>query len=190
MPRANRRPSVPRYPSGKIRPEAVVPRQEKPEDAMATVKAARARRGYVDVKSNLDGRPGFALGRLNLNNVIDGDMLEAGKRYALDLHRYYTLEGYATPTPKALEMGAVGGRPVRADPDEEDVAKARRKVAEISSAIRYAAGNSMSKQSFAMVAVRNVCILDDDPTHWPDHMMTGLQVGLRALVRYYGIGER
>lgn len=156
---------------------------------MATVKRARAARGYGELH-HLDGRPGYALGRLNLNGMIDGDMLEAGKRYAGDLHRYHILEGYAPATPKALEMGAVGGRPVRADPEGEDVLKSRRRVAELHSAIRHAAGGGLSKQSFAVVAVRNVCILDDDPTFWPDHMMQGLTVGLRALVRYYGIGER
>jgi hypothetical protein len=188
MPRANRRPSVPRYPSGKIRPEAVVPRQEKPEDAMATVKAARARRGYGQIH-HLDGRPGYALGRLHLNGMIDDHQLEAGRRYAADVHRYQVLEGFAPATPKALEMGAVGGRPVRADPDPEDVHKARRRVADLSCAIRDLAG-STSRGHVANIAVRNLCVNDDDATFWPDHMMTGLQAGLRALVRYYGIGER
>ena len=145
--------------------------------------ARRQEAGYVLGRIYLDDRLGDHSKQSGLSHV----RLEAGKRYAEDMARYFGLTGIPFPSTRAQNLFAVSGH------DGEDSA------ARVS-ATRAATKRMMDLEGCLLAChwqgrhvattVRNICLIDiDEARGWPEHMMEWLRIGLDALVMFYGIRD-
>lgn len=190
MPRgpAHNRKNVPRYPGGQTRREHRAPIEERPEVVQSIVAAQRIKLGATSDNPSkrthyTNERWGSWLGWCVMNDLLTEAQYQAGLRYAYTVVAWHRMHGLPPPTPKALDMGAVGGRPVTPDPDDETVGKINNRMQDLYYQINEASGRAGN------VALRELIMLNTDPREWPRHTMLAARRGLQALVNTYRIDE-
>lgn len=110
-----------RYPNGRTKPESWAPREERPEEARATVIAYRTK--IVGKEHAARPEAGYELGRMLLTGRVSQRRHDAGVRWALLVDRYQRLVGLPRPFPAGMDYSMVarglscGGAP----PDEDQI---------------------------------------------------------------------
>lgn len=164
--------------------------EETEREAMSTAVAARARHTRLPEELAKRDFAGSALGllhfdrRLSTKQAVADAMLEAGKRYAIDMARYYALTGIPFPSARAFDMFRVAGFDGEMSQDHAKAARAAsNKMMELEAALLQATDGPMVKRK-----TFEVCVLDlKESREWTTHTVGFLRRGLERLVDYYGI---
>jgi hypothetical protein len=172
-----------RYPCGKLT------KQQLEVDAMSTAIEARKRLFGVTSKQAKDERLGTALGRLAFRELISEKQYQAGIAFGELYHRYQTLMGMPSPSPRSvagllINEGIFGASP--SEPVLEVIEKVKRRFADATSVLdacdreqRMSAGNRPT-----LLVYRIICT-DQDALHWAEEDIGNLRVALNALVRVF-----
>ena len=148
---------------------------------------ARRRHFGVTAKQAKDERLGTALGRLAFRELISEKQYQAGIAFGELYHRYQTLMGMPSPSPRSvagllINEGIFGASP--SEPVLEVIEKVKRRFADATSVLdacdreqRMSAGNRPT-----LLVYRIICT-DQDALHWAEEDIGNLRVALNALVR-------
>lgn len=164
---------VQRYPSGQPVHSVRVQRGETEVQIMATALAYRQK--FVPVKDARQPEAGYELGRMYLAGHLTAQEHRAGFEFARLVYDYQTSQGYPSPFPASMDIGAVHGLSLCSDPDDAKVRRTANEYMRVQTAL-CDAGRA------ATTEVREVCIFDQQVRN-----VDNLRLGLKALARFYQI---
>lgn len=167
------KPNVPRYPCGKIKTGARAPRAETESQIKGTVLAYRTR--LVGREDAMRNEAGYALGRMYLRGQITAREHRAGCDYAMLADQYRTCMGLPSPSPAAMEIGRVGGRPIECGPSAQMIRRVTNQYMSAQTALSEAGRAGAS-------AVQDACVLDVEPID-----VGALKAGLQALAGLFKV---
>lgn len=158
--------------------------RETQRQARETAVSARMRVYGVSEEIAAKQEAGTALGLLALDGKITGIQKEAGKRYSLDMERYYRCSGVPFPSARAMDMFAVRGYQGETTQQEADAARrATDKMMHLEGLLLRCNGGRQVKEK-----VFQVCVLDElQSRNWNGLTIGLLKSGLNALAEEYGI---
>lgn len=145
--------------------------------------AVEARSRHHDIPKNVADSElgGSVLGLMRHRGQITESQYMAGKRYGLDMQRYYSLSGHPHPSPKAQNIMRVRGK--GGDAPAEEIQSAANKMMKLDTVL----GKADTSGRPVTTVVKRVCILDNEDGVWQPHMIKHLKKGLHALAVEYGI---
>jgi len=152
---------------------ARTPRGETEVQIMATALAYRQK--LVPAKDARLPEAGYELGRLYIKGKVTAQEHRAGFEFMRLVYDYQTSQGYPSPFPASMDIGAVHGLALHGEPDPLKIRRTANEYMRAQTALSDA-GRS------AMTEVREVCIFDREV-----RIVDSLRLGLRALARFYGI---
>ncbi len=167
------KPGVQRYPNGRTRPETWTSRGETEVQIMATALAYRQK--LVPAKDARQPEAGYELGRMYLAGKVTAQEHRAGFEFARLVYDYQTSQGYPSPFPASMDIGAVHGLSLCAEPDAMKIRRTANEYMRVQTALSDAGREAMTE-------VREVCIFDQ-----PVRSVENLRLGLRTLARFYQI---
>lgn len=177
-------PAAEREPNGKkSRRQASKQEQEHEMQAaaIATAKAQRVRMGVPESLA-LDPRLGYELGKLTVLGILGEHQHQAGKRFAEDMGRFYSLTGIGFPSARAQNLYAVHGHEGDIDTRAAAASSARSRMTELRAALLGKGpidrGRRVYRATHAICVEDQRCMPADEPF---------LRWGLNVLVRFYGI---
>jgi len=185
---ANRKPDLPRAPSGALsrsafryEREAELTKAEQTEN-MAVVVQARVRTGKASIAAAAASvEAGSSIGRLLMAGKIGRRLYEAGTRFGEDVYRWHRLIGLPHPSPRAINYARVGGEAACASRDEVREAETRYM------AIYRAIAMTGSNHAQVRVTLWNCVVEDFDAANWNEYTVGLLRRGLVALADLYGL---
>lgn len=140
---------------------------------MATALAYRQK--LVPAKDARLPEAGYELGRLFIRGKVTAQEHRAGFEFMRLVYDYQTSQGYPSPFPASMDIGAIHGLSLCGEPD---VAKIRRTANEY---MRAQTALSDAGRP-ATMEVREVCVFDQTV-----RSVENLRLGLRALASFYQI---
>lgn len=165
--------AVARYPGGQPVHSARVQRGETEVQVMATALAYRQK--LVPAKDARQPEAGYELGRMYLAGKVTAQEHRAGFEFARLVYDYQTSQGYPSPFPASMDIGAVHGLSLGGEPDDDKLRRTANQYMRAQTALSDAGRHAMTE-------VREVCIFDQAV-----RSVENLRAGLKALVRFYQI---
>lgn len=174
MARAGRKTKhVQRYPSGQPVHSSRAQRGETEVQILATVRAQRER--LLPPSLAMQPEAGYELGRLYLRNVLTAQEHRAGFEFAKLVYDYQISQGYPSPFPASMDIGATHGLSLRGEPDPLRIRRTANEYMRMLTAISDA-GRA------ATTDTREVCIFDK-----PVRNVENLKAGLKSLAVFFNI---
>ncbi len=156
---------------------------ELPDAVRAVAKAQRVRAG-APPDDALNALRGYALGVLRVRELISADQFRAGERYRDCVVSYCRLMGIPSPSPRALDMDAIGGRSLTEEPSDEAILQIRRRFSDCRRVL-LDAGRDLGFGARVNATVYRICIEDPPIGQVGAGEVVYLGYGLSALERLF-----